>query len=137
MTLRALQVGMNFMSKRSCRGSSSPGCQCPPILNPHGAYQLLVKVGRACCRRGWLVTGIAGKWQRREFALLVVAGKAASVSQRSRLECPLLQPESIADLFGWLRSKFIIRLPLRLVSLVTILATRVRMLVMWEKDAEI
>jgi len=83
------------------------------------------------------VTRIAASGQRGKFALLVVTREARRVRQWSRLESSFLQPERIADIFRRFSNEFIIRFALRLVCLMTVGAVGIRMLVMWERDAEL
>jgi len=83
------------------------------------------------------VTRIAASGQRGKFALLVVTREARRVRQWSRLESSFLQPERIADILRRFSNEFIIRFALRLVCLMTVGAVGIRMLVMWERDAEL
>ena len=125
------------MSKRACGRSFPPASQCPPILNTHAPCQLFIKICRTCFNGRLLVARIAILRQGGQLALLVMTGEASGVSQWSRLKGSLLQPESIADIFRRLGNEFIIRFFLWLLRFMTILTTRISVLVMWKKHAEI
>jgi hypothetical protein len=59
------------------------------------------------------------------------------MSQRSRLESALLQPERIANVFWRFRNELIIGFALRLIRLMTIGTICIRMLVVWECNTKI
>ena len=75
--------------------------------------------------------------QRRKFAFLVVTGETIAVRERDRLERALLQPERVAQVLWRLGYKFVVRVALRLVGLVTISALVIRMFVVRKDDFEL
>lgn len=139
MTLRTRHIRMRLVSKRTRRTSLAPRSDGPPVLNTHRLHQRRIEIDDTCRSRRTrqLVTRIAVRRQWRQLTFLVVTREAARVRQRPRLERPFLQPEPVADIFRRLRYKLIVRLVLRLVSLMTISAIGVSVLLMRKRDAEI
>ena len=92
---------------------------------------------RAIIRTSRLVTGIAVLRQRGEFALLVVTGETSGVRQRPRLKSSFRQPVRIAEILRRFGDKFIVRLSLWLMKLMTVGAGRIGVFVVRKGDAEI
>jgi len=87
-----------------------------------------------------LVTTATALRQRSKLALLVVTAKALTMRQRQRLERSLLQPERVTVILWRLDNEFLIRITLRLISLVAgraIISAAVLVFVMRESDSEI
>ena len=89
MTLRALQIRMRLVPKRTRRDSITRGIQRPPVFRL-ARSRLLGEIGSALFERRPLVTHIAILRQGRELALLIVTSEATRVCERPRPKSSLV-----------------------------------------------
>lgn len=142
--LRRLRIVANFafcfsvyfMPERTCRRAPAPRSHRNRIVKPNRPGQLLIKIGLTI-PGGRLVTTVTVPRQRRQLAFLVVTSETVAMSQRRRLERAFLQPESVAMILRRFGHKFLVRITLRLTSLVTSGAFAILMLVVRKRDFEI